>query len=97
MLGRREPEHFGLVSDGADGLRLRHDASPASGRPPRRRACRRVMSWSAITARRWSTCRIERLVLDTAPGSLATLQVVRQGQPLVIDIRVTEVPTEERA
>jgi S1-C subfamily serine protease len=39
----------------------------------------------------------ERLVLDTAPGSLATLQVVRQGQPLVIDIRVTEVPTEERA
>ena len=39
----------------------------------------------------------ERLVLDTSPGSLATLQVVREGRPLVIDIRVTEVPTEDRA
>jgi serine protease Do len=39
----------------------------------------------------------ERLVLDTPPGSRATLEVVRDGQPLVIDLRVTEVPTESLA
>jgi S1-C subfamily serine protease len=39
----------------------------------------------------------ERLVLDTPPGSLATLQVVREGRPLVVDVRVTQVPTEDRA
>src|SRR3954469_5203366 len=39
----------------------------------------------------------ERLVLDTPPGSGATLEVLRDGQPLVIDLRVTEVPTESLA
>jgi S1-C subfamily serine protease len=39
----------------------------------------------------------ERLVLDSSPGSAATLQVMRGGQPLVIDLRVTEVPTEDLA
>lgn len=39
----------------------------------------------------------ERLVLDSSPGSAATLQVMRSGQPLVIDLRVTEVPTEDLA
>ena len=36
----------------------------------------------------------ERLVLDSAPGSAATVEIMRSGQPLVIDLRVTEVPTE---
>jgi S1-C subfamily serine protease len=39
----------------------------------------------------------ERLVLDSPPGSAATLEVVREGRPLMIDIRVTEVLTEDRA
>jgi S1-C subfamily serine protease len=39
----------------------------------------------------------ERLVLDTPPGSAATLEVMRAGRPVMIDLRVTEVPTEDRA
>ncbi|HET7363683.1 MAG TPA: PDZ domain-containing protein [Burkholderiales bacterium] len=39
----------------------------------------------------------ERLILDSPPGSAARLEVMRAGRPLVIDIRVTEVPTQEQA
>jgi S1-C subfamily serine protease len=39
----------------------------------------------------------ERLVLDSPPGSAATVEVLRQGQPLVIDVPVNEIPTEDLA
>lgn len=39
----------------------------------------------------------ERLVLDSPPGSAASVEVLREGRPLVIDLRVTEVSTEELA
>lgn len=40
---------------------------------------------------------LERRVLDSPPGSAASVEILREGRPLVIDLRVTEVPTEELA
>lgn len=37
----------------------------------------------------------ERLVLDSPPGSAAAVEVMREGRPVVIDVRVNEIPTAD--
>ena len=39
----------------------------------------------------------ERLVLDSAPGSAATVEVMREGRPVVIDVQVNEIPMADLA
>ena len=48
-----------------------------------------VISYNGITVR--DVRHFERLVIDSAPGSLARVDVLRGGRPLVIDLRVREM------